>query len=54
MTAADNVAKPLSDTVADIAKGMNNKRVLQATKIKGYTVTMDVERGGSGLINIHL
>lgn len=50
MTVADDVPKPLSDTVADVAKGMNNKRVLQATKIR----TMDVERGGSGLINIHL
>lgn len=34
--------------------GMNNLRVLKDTTIKGYTVSMDLERGGSGLINIHL
>lgn len=34
--------------------GMNNIRTLDNTKIKGYKVSMDIERGGSGLINIHL
>ena len=28
--------------------------VHEKTKIKGYNITMDVERGGSGLINVHL
>ncbi|WP_233516698.1 hypothetical protein [Paenibacillus curdlanolyticus] len=34
--------------------GINNVRVMQDTKIKGYTVSMDVERGGSGLVNVHV
>jgi hypothetical protein len=33
---------------------MNNLRVLKDTKIKGYKVSMDLERGGSGATNIHL
>ena len=33
---------------------MKNIRTLQKTKIKGYNITMDVERGGYGLINVHL
>lgn len=33
---------------------MNNKRVLDTTKIKGYNVSMDLEKGGSGLNNIHI
>lgn len=33
---------------------MNNVRVMQDTKIKEYKVSMDVERGGSGLVNIHV
>ena len=36
------------------ACGMNNHRVLKDTTIKGYKVSMDLERGGSGLNNIHL
>ncbi len=35
-------------------RGMDNYRVLNNTKIKGYTVSMDLERGGSGANNIHL
>lgn len=35
-------------------KGMNNLRVLKDTTIKGYRVSLDLERGGSGLTNIHL
>lgn len=34
--------------------GMNNLRTLKDTVIKGYKVSMDLERGGSGLTNIHL
>ena len=34
--------------------GMNNIRTLQTTMIKGYNVSMDLEKGGSGLNNIHL
>ena len=34
--------------------GMNNKRVLDTTEIKGHKVTMDLEKGGSGLNNIHI
>ena len=34
--------------------GMNNFRSLHETKIKGYKVSMDLEKGGSGLNNIHL
>ena len=34
--------------------GMNNLRTLKETSIKGYRVSMDLERGGSGLVNIHL
>ena len=34
--------------------GMNNKRVMHETKIKGYKVSMDLEKGGSGQNNIHL
>ena len=34
--------------------GMNNLRVLPQTLIKGYQLSMDLERGGSGLVNIHL
>ena len=33
---------------------MNNNRVLKETNIKGYKVSMDLERGGSGITNIHL
>ena len=33
---------------------MNNLRTLQETVIKGYKVSMDLERGGSWLTNIHL
>lgn len=36
------------------ACGMNNLRTLKETVIKGYRVSMDLERGGSGLVNIHL
>jgi len=34
--------------------GFKNTRVLQQTRIKGYKVSMDLERGGSGLLNIHI
>jgi hypothetical protein len=34
--------------------GFANFRTLNNTTIKGYKVSMDLERGGSGLINIHL
>ncbi|WP_237179127.1 polymorphic toxin-type HINT domain-containing protein, partial [Paenibacillus sp. MMS18-CY102] len=34
--------------------GMNNVRVMQNTKVKGYTISMDVEKGGSGQVNIHV
>ena len=34
--------------------GMGNFRTLKETTIKGYKVSMDLERGGSGLLNIHL
>jgi hypothetical protein len=34
--------------------GMNNKRILHEVKIRGYRISMDLERGGSGVINIHL
>ncbi|KAF1083693.1 tRNA(Glu)-specific nuclease WapA precursor [Sporotomaculum syntrophicum] len=37
-----------------VNKGMNNLRVLKDTKIKSYNVSLDLERGGSGLTNIHL
>ena len=33
---------------------MNSNRVLDTTKIKGHKVTMDLEKGGSGLNNIHI
>ena len=33
--------------------GMKNIRTLEKTKIKNYKVSMDIERGGSGLTNIH-
>ncbi|KIR01967.1 hypothetical protein P261_00781 [Lachnospiraceae bacterium TWA4] len=33
---------------------MANFRTLNETTIKGYNVSMDLERGGSGLLNIHL
>jgi hypothetical protein len=33
---------------------LNNKRLLQDTKIKGYTMSIDLEMGGSGIPNIHL
>ena len=36
------------------ACSMNNFRILKETAIKGYKVSMDLERGGSGLVNIHL
>lgn len=34
--------------------GMNNLRVLKERIIKGYKISMDLEKGGSGLNNIHL
>ena len=34
--------------------GMNNLRTLQNTTIKGYKVSMDLERGGSGALNLHV
>ena len=34
--------------------GYKNLRTLQNKQIKGYNVSMDLERGGSGLTNIHL
>ena len=34
--------------------GMNNLRVLKERVIKGYKISMDLEKGGSGLNNIHL
>ncbi|MCM1286352.1 MAG: polymorphic toxin-type HINT domain-containing protein [Acetobacter sp.] len=43
-----------SNILVHNACGFNNIRTLKETKIKGYKVSMDVERGGSGLINIHL
>jgi len=35
-------------------RGFDNLRVLQEVTIRGYRVSMDLERGGSGLYNIHL
>jgi hypothetical protein len=35
-------------------KGMNNLRLLNNYKKNGYNISLDLERGGSGLINIHL
>jgi filamentous hemagglutinin len=46
--------KTLTLGMPAIAGGMNNLRVLRETTIKGYDVSMDLERGGSGLTNIHL
>ena len=40
--------------VHNAACGLNNLRTLKETTIKGYKVSMDLERGGSGLINIHI
>ncbi|SHI83662.1 two-partner secretion domain-containing protein [Propionispora hippei] len=37
-----------------VNKGMGNLRVLKDVTIKGYRVSMDLERGGSGLTNIHV
>ena len=34
--------------------GFANKRILDNTTIKGYKVSLDLERGGSGLINVHI
>ena len=34
--------------------GMNNRKVLQEIAIKGYKVSVDLERGGSGKINTHV
>ena len=34
--------------------GNNSHRILNTTKIKGYKVSMDIERGGSGKNNVHL
>ena len=35
-------------------RGYDNIRVLQERTMNGYRVSMDLERGGSGLTNIHL
>jgi RHS repeat-associated protein len=43
-----------SDVLVHNACGMDNLRTLQNTTIKGYNVSMDLERGGSGLVNIHV
>lgn len=34
--------------------GMNNLRLLKTTKVKGYRISMDLEKGGSKKNNIHL
>ncbi len=39
---------------SNLKKAMDNIRVMKDTKIGQYKVSMDLERGGSGLINIHL
>ena len=43
---------------SDVSKmqqaGMNNKRIMNETKIKGHKVSMDLEKGGSGQNNIHV
>ena len=52
--AAVNVSKIINSSSGSNNQGMNNNRVLKDTKIKGYNVSMDLERGGSGQINIHL
>ena len=39
---------------ACIANVNNSQRLLKDTKIKQYTVSVDVETGGSGLQNVHI
>lgn len=48
-----NVDKFASSNFSTQNRGTNNIRVLQKTKIKGYEVSVDLEKGGSGLNNIH-
>ena len=35
-------------------RGMGNQRLINNLRVKGYRISMDMERGGSGQINIHL
>ena len=48
-----NVAKFSSNSFSTQNRGTNNVRVMQKTKIKGYEVSVDLEKGGSGVNNIH-
>lgn len=48
-----NVAKFASSNFSTQNQGTNNVRVMQKTKIKGYEVSVDLEKGGSGVNNIH-
>ena len=48
-----NIAKFSSSGGSTQKKGTNNVRVMQKTKIKGYDVSVDLEKGGSGVNNIH-
>lgn len=46
-----NIGEELSPMSAN---GCNNKTVYSSKNLYGYDVRMDVEQGGSGLVNIHV